>query len=68
MHTNHVRSAQNRMLTCTPPLNPAARCPACVQSAVGRMPGNPGESADAAAIQEALMDVLSGWTLHVQVR
>lgn len=31
------------------------------------MPGNPGESADAAAIQEALMDVLSGWTLHVQV-
>ncbi|KAI7837045.1 hypothetical protein COHA_009122 [Chlorella ohadii] len=37
-----------------------------LQSAVGRMPGNPGESADAAAIQEALMDVLSGWTLHVQ--
>ena len=32
------------------------------------MPGNPGESADAAAIQEALMDVLSGWTLHVRVR
>ena len=60
-HANRTASA--------PPTAILAPCGHClrVQSAVGRMPGNPGESADAAAIQEALMDVLSGWTLHVQV-
>ncbi|PRW60522.1 Zinc finger CONSTANS-LIKE 5 isoform A [Chlorella sorokiniana] len=51
---------QQQQLAAAPP---AAKL---LQTAVGRMPGNPGESADAAAIQEALMDVLSGWTLHVQ--
>lgn len=43
--------------------------PACPlrASSPGPAPGNPGESADAGAIQEALMHVLAGWTAHVQV-
>lgn len=38
-----------------------------LQSAVGRMAGNPGEGADAADIQSALMDVLQQHSEEVQV-
>lgn len=41
--------------------------PVPLQSAVGRMAGNPGASADAADMQGALQDVLMAQTAHVQV-